>query len=190
MSCPVCNAPVVKIVDNGLEKKYCSLRCSVTAKIKRRDEKHKARMAVDPEYAAKTREYKNKRNNKPQKYPIGKCKKCGVDIPRKWGVCDACLKARWSAERKKARIIKPPSRDKKYYRDAKEHFGACAYCGGAMEERDHFIPRSLGGKHRGNLVPSCKVCNAEKSGTHPLEWLVMREHGLLTFAKIQHYLQG
>lgn len=56
----------------------------------------------------------------------------------------------------------------------------CWYCGvGEMRDMDHFIPTNgrlfkppmFGLEHDGNLIPSCKTCNANKSNKHPLEWL-------------------
>jgi 5-methylcytosine-specific restriction endonuclease McrA len=46
----------------------------------------------------------------------------------------------------------------------------CAYCGVAfsdknLPERDHVIPVSKGGDNtKGNIVPSCRLCNAKKGG--------------------------
>lgn len=47
--------------------------------------------------------------------------------------------------------------------------GRCAYCGEPGElERDHFLPLILGGGYvRGNIIPSCRSCNATKSSKHP-----------------------
>jgi 5-methylcytosine-specific restriction endonuclease McrA len=40
---------------------------------------------------------------------------------------------------------------------------SCQYCGGAAENVDHVIPRSLGGTHSWeNVVASCRRCNARK----------------------------
>ena len=59
----------------------------------------------------------------------------------------------------------------------------CWYCGvGEMRDMDHFIPTNgrlfkppmFGLEHDGNLIPSCKTCNANKSNKHPLEWLTTR----------------
>ena len=56
----------------------------------------------------------------------------------------------------------------------------CWYCGvGEMKDMDHFIPTNgrlfkppmFGLEHEGNIIPSCKVCNANKSNKHPIEWL-------------------
>ena len=39
----------------------------------------------------------------------------------------------------------------------------CHYCAGPGGEVDHKIPLSKGGRHAmGNLVPSCRSCNARK----------------------------
>ena len=56
----------------------------------------------------------------------------------------------------------------------------CWYCGvGEFRDMDHFVPTNgrlfdppmFGLEHDGNLIPSCKTCNANKSNKHPLEWL-------------------
>jgi 5-methylcytosine-specific restriction endonuclease McrA len=40
---------------------------------------------------------------------------------------------------------------------------SCQYCGGAAENVDHVVPRSLGGMHTWeNVVASCRRCNARK----------------------------
>ena len=65
----------------------------------------------------------------------------------------------------------------------------CWYCGvGEFTDMDHFIPTNgrlfdppmFGLEHDGNLIPSCKTCNANKSNKHPLEWL---KRGRLTKGK-------
>ena len=56
----------------------------------------------------------------------------------------------------------------------------CWYCGvGELKDNDHFIPTNgrlfdppmFGLEHDGNIIPSCKICNANKSNKHPLVWL-------------------
>lgn len=56
----------------------------------------------------------------------------------------------------------------------------CWYCGiGELKDNDHFIPTNgrlfdppmFGLEHEGNIIPSCKICNANKSNKHPLLWL-------------------
>ena len=73
-----------------------------------------------------------------------------------------------------------------------KHFGdKCVYCGEPYEHQDHFIPLSKGGGYtKDNMVPACAVCNVDKSDTLPLEWLVMREHGLVKYVQVTQYLAG
>jgi len=58
--------------------------------------------------------------------------------------------------------------------------GKCWYCGvEVMRDMDHFMPTNgrlfdppmFGLEHEGNIIPSCKTCNANKSNKHPLLWL-------------------
>ena len=41
----------------------------------------------------------------------------------------------------------------------------CTYCGKKLKKaiKEHFIPKSIGGKIPGNIVPSCEKCNAIKN---------------------------
>jgi len=56
----------------------------------------------------------------------------------------------------------------------REAFGfRCAYCGCKPDQlqRDHFIPRSLGGySDIGNIAPSCDQCNYHKHAKHPKDY--------------------
>jgi 5-methylcytosine-specific restriction endonuclease McrA len=74
---------------------------------------------------------------------------------------------------------------------ALEFFGyGCAYCGDTANriDQEHFIPAAMhGGLTRDNIVPACKSCNRLKSNKDPLEWLLTKEHGLVTYAKIVQY---
>jgi 5-methylcytosine-specific restriction enzyme A len=52
--------------------------------------------------------------------------------------------------------------------------GTCHYCGEKFSPRDltmdHLVPIIRGGKStKGNLVPACKKCNAEKKHRLPFE---------------------
>ena len=52
--------------------------------------------------------------------------------------------------------------------------GICHHCGGKFLPRDltmdHLVPVIRGGKStKGNLVPSCKACNAERKHRLPFE---------------------
>lgn len=50
-------------------------------------------------------------------------------------------------------------------------YGLCAYCGLPATERDHVIPLNRGGRNTiGNLLPSCRSCNAQKSAKLLAEW--------------------
>jgi 5-methylcytosine-specific restriction endonuclease McrA len=47
----------------------------------------------------------------------------------------------------------------------------CAYCGKQPKrlERDHITPLAKGGSHTvSNIVPACRLCNAQKSAGMPL----------------------
>jgi 5-methylcytosine-specific restriction endonuclease McrA len=53
--------------------------------------------------------------------------------------------------------------------------GRCHYCRRDVGSRsltlDHVVPLIRGGKSvRGNVVPSCKVCNTAKKSLLPWEW--------------------
>lgn len=56
----------------------------------------------------------------------------------------------------------------------------CWYCGvGQIKDMDHFVPTNgrlfdppmFGLEHEGNIIPSCKICNSNKSNKHPIVWL-------------------
>ena len=58
--------------------------------------------------------------------------------------------------------------------------GKCWYCGAEdMRDMDHFMPTNgrlftpprFGLEHQGNIIPSCKTCNANKSNKNPMNWL-------------------
>ena len=53
--------------------------------------------------------------------------------------------------------------------------GRCHYCGRHVGNRaltaDHVVPLIRGGRSsRGNMVPSCKICNNRKQSLLPWEW--------------------
>lgn len=53
--------------------------------------------------------------------------------------------------------------------------GTCQYCrrrvGARALTMDHVVPLIRGGRSvRGNLVPSCRDCNARKQSSLPWEW--------------------
>lgn len=65
----------------------------------------------------------------------------------------------------------------------------CWYCGvGEQKDMDHFMPTNgrlfnppmFGLEHQGNIIPSCKSCNANKSNKHPIAWL---KRGIVTKGK-------
>ena len=65
----------------------------------------------------------------------------------------------------------------------------CWYCGvNEQKDMDHFVPTNgrlfkppmFGLEHQGNIIPSCKSCNANKSNKHPLVWL---KNGIVTKGK-------
>ncbi|WP_419613938.1 RNA-guided endonuclease IscB, partial [Thiolapillus sp.] len=56
------------------------------------------------------------------------------------------------------------------------HGHTCAYCGGLANdpvlEREHVVPRSLGGSNRvANQVIACRTCNEAKGNALPEQWL-------------------
>jgi 5-methylcytosine-specific restriction endonuclease McrA len=55
----------------------------------------------------------------------------------------------------------------------KRSSGVCHYCGGKFDARsltmDHVVPIIRGGRStKGNVVPACRACNADKR--HRLAW--------------------
>jgi len=65
----------------------------------------------------------------------------------------------------------------------------CWYCGVKdQKDMDHFVPTNgrlfnppmFGLEHQGNIIPSCKPCNANKSNKHPITWL---KRGIITKGK-------
>ena len=53
--------------------------------------------------------------------------------------------------------------------------GLCHYCGRRVPPReltmDHLVPLVRGGRStKGNLVPACRECNAQKKHALPFEW--------------------
>lgn len=50
----------------------------------------------------------------------------------------------------------------------------CAYCRVKLSAhnttRDHFIPRSQGGRNGANIVPACVICNTNKADMDPDKW--------------------
>lgn len=54
----------------------------------------------------------------------------------------------------------------------------CSYCGERGGEVEHVLPLNAGGPHRiDNLVGACERCNASKSDTPLVLWLVTRTRG-------------
>jgi 5-methylcytosine-specific restriction protein A len=57
--------------------------------------------------------------------------------------------------------------------------GSCAYCQGSFAPHeltmDHIVPLARGGRStRGNVVPCCVACNAQKKYWTPAELLLQR----------------
>lgn len=51
----------------------------------------------------------------------------------------------------------------------------CFYCSSPTQELDHVIALSRGGNHSiGNLLPSCRSCNASKGSKTIMEWRVWK----------------
>lgn len=77
-------------------------------------------------------------------------------------------------ERKKARELK-----KTAWWQALLQKGVCHYCGKKFPPEeltmDHLLPVARGGRStRGNIVPCCKACNAEKKYLTPAEMILRR----------------
>lgn len=126
-------------------------------------------------WTASNRELANERRKRyERRHPESVTRKNAVRRSRAAGLPSTLTKKQWSATLKR--------------------FGfKCAYCGGSPQElqADHFIPLTRGGGFTwGNMVPACVHCNSSKYNTDPLEWLVSKEHGLVTYAIVFDYLQG
>ncbi len=77
-------------------------------------------------------------------------------------------------ERKKARELK-----KSAWWNALLQKGICHYCGQKFPPEeltmDHLVPVARGGKStRGNIVPCCRACNADKKYYTPAELIMKR----------------
>jgi 5-methylcytosine-specific restriction enzyme A len=73
-------------------------------------------------------------------------------------------------ERSQARELRASSWWKRRIAD-----GVCYYCrrrvGAAALTMDHLVPLARGGRSiRGNVVPACAACNAQKKTRLPVEW--------------------
>jgi 5-methylcytosine-specific restriction endonuclease McrA len=76
-------------------------------------------------------------------------------------------------EREKARALR-----KSAWWNRRIQRGVCAYCEKPFAPRDltmdHVVPVARGGRSaKGNVVPSCKPCNAEKKLLTPAERLLL-----------------
>ena len=76
-------------------------------------------------------------------------------------------------EREKARLLRASA----WWRRRLQR-GLCAYCGGTFHPReltmDHVVPIARGGRSvKGNVVASCKPCNARKKLLTPAEQLML-----------------
>ena len=77
------------------------------------------------------------------------------------------------------------------WEETKRYFdNCCAYCGASGElVLEHAIPinkKALGEHRLGNLVPSCRACNARKGDSHFREFLQGREEQVL---RIEEYMR-
>lgn len=80
------------------------------------------------------------------------------------------------------------------------HKHTCAYCDGltgdAVLEKEHIVPRALGGSNRlANHVIGCRTCNEDKGSLHPNTWaqLCLQRGERLNTARaknMQHILAG
>jgi len=80
------------------------------------------------------------------------------------------------------------------WKRALDHFeNKCAYCGESAKrlEQEHFVSVNSGGTYTGkNIIPACPKCNGNKRDKDPFEWLVVRDYGLVAYARITQYLDG
>lgn len=154
---------------------------------------------------------------KPKRTPVVVgCENCGLEFIKRNNkkYCTDCASVRRKTERKAYRrspvyrnnLALSRRRRKNRERDlpatlttaewenALAHFeNRCAYCGEPLDKahQEHFIPASLGGGYvKDNIIPSCPTCNTQKGNKRPLDWLVAKEHGLVTYTKIWNYLTG
>ena len=182
--CANCRAPLV-----GKQQKYCA-RCAPY--MKRMNDK--ARFS--------TKKWKPVSKHCPVCDKIKLISQFSLRVKTKGGwsmirhICDACRSRRTveiDAPRRRMRnaglphtLTGPELHDTWLYFDNK-----CAYCG---EDKlclhsDHFIPVTKGGGYtKDNIVPACWHCNSSKSNKYPLDWLIMREGGLVKYAEISSYL--
>lgn len=66
-----------------------------------------------------------------------------------------------------------PKHAKKRFRDEiyKAWNHECVYCGTAATSLDHIVPRfKSGSSNCYNLVPACRICNADKASSPMEEW--------------------
>lgn len=90
--------------------------------------------------------------------------------------CKSCLLDMWSKRGKYRRKMDSDYTLEDFVDAIKAFDHCCAYCCKQIDfldfEMDHFIPVKLGGKGtRGNIVPSCRQCNARKNAHHPKDFL-------------------
>lgn len=72
------------------------------------------------------------------------------------------------------------NKDKTYSVFSKKKLGndeECFYCDKYADTKDHFYPKSLGGKL---TVFCCKKCNQDKANLIPKHWLMYIQHELLS----------
>lgn len=161
-------------------------------------------------------EYKIKPQFKPRPVNIKVCTICGKDMVVRNGQkrCPDCrsghrkIKYQEEKETKKYRANVKMSKRRRKSRTRNlpatltaaewsatlEHFEhKCAYCGEELDNphHEHFVPAYRGGGYsKENIIPACPKCNMQKHNKMPLDWLVMKEHGLLVYAKIKAYLSA
>ena len=183
MNCVFCGKEL-----SGRQKKYCSNYChnkyfgdvSNSGYRKKYYEANKEKLKeYGKEYGKKNREI----NPEKQK-----------ESTRKWRKKNSEKLLSLAHERRVKERNLPSGFTNNDWKKALEYFeNKCAYCGNELHEphREHFIPVMLGGGFtKDNIVPACRSCNSGKRDKNPLDWLVTKVHGLVTYIKVIQYLQN
>ena len=178
-NCATCSK---EFTTHDRRRKYCSSECKLEHE--RDDQRERMRLRrSDPATAQQERES-----------ALQRLAKWKLDNPERLAESVRHGRRKHKAKREKRYSELPHTLTLQQWEQTITHFSnRCAYCGEPCNEfhRDHFIPMSRGGGYtRNNIIPACPRCNTDKNDTMPLEWLIMQEHGLITYARIYQYLQS
>jgi hypothetical protein len=107
------------------------------------------------------------------------CRDCGKSFSyllqgRRRRLCGECFSGPNLRYLEKSNMLDMMWNLKKWAATQKAFNYACAYCGKKLKHfhRDHFIPKSRGGKSDlGNIVPACPSCNFRKHAKLPEDFL-------------------